>query len=125
MNLLLDTHVLLWWLDDSPHLSKEAKNDISSVDNLIVLSAVVVWEIRIKQATGKLEVTSEFFDVVQEQGFEQLSITCEHANGIRSLPMYHRDPFDRMLISQAKLNGLTIMTHDAVFEKYDVPVVLI
>lgn len=121
MNLLLDTHVLLWWLDDSPRLSADSIGIISDVGNLIVLSAVVIWEVRIKQALGKLETTADFYEVVQQQGFEFLSITSDHANAISNLPMYHRDPFDRMLISQAKAEGLTIVTHDTAFKQYDIP----
>ncbi len=123
MNLFLDTHVLLWWLDDSSLLSKQARNYIADVDSIIFVSAVVIWEIRIKQAIGKLEITPDFFSIVQQQGFEILSITAQHVNKVGSLPMHHRDPFDRMLIAQAMEEGLTIMTHDQAFEMYKVPIV--
>ncbi len=122
MNLFLDTHVLLWWLDDNPALSKKARNAISNPDNLIVLSSVVIWEIRIKQALGKLEIVPNFYSVIKNQGFELLSITSDHAFAVGDLPMHHRDPFDRMIISQAKFEGLTIVTHDNIFKKYDIPV---
>jgi PIN domain nuclease of toxin-antitoxin system len=122
MNLLLDTHVLLWWLDDSPHLSEAGRNAIADSNNLIVLSAVVVWEIRFKQAQGKLEIAPNFYRVINNQGFELLSITADHAYATGDFPMHHRDPFDRMLIAQAKLEGLSIVTHDTVFKKYGIPV---
>ena len=122
MNLFIDTHVLLWWLDDSLELSEAGRNALSDPDNLIVLSAVVVWEIRIKQALGKLEIPPSFYRVVQEQGFELLSITADHAYAVGDLPMHHRDPFDRMIIAQAKVEGLTVATRDTVFKKYDIPV---
>jgi PIN domain nuclease of toxin-antitoxin system len=122
MNFLLDTHVLLWWLDDSPHLSEAGRNAIANPDNLIVLSAVIIWEIRIKQALGKLEIAPNFYRVINNQGFELLSITADHADATGDLPMHHRDPFDRMLIAQAKLEGLSIVTHDTVFKRYGIPV---
>ena len=120
MNLLLDTHILLWWLDDNPSLREKDRESISNTDNLIVLSAAVIWEIRIKQALGKLEIASNFYQVVQEQGFEMLSISPAHANAVGDLPNHHRDPFARILIAQAMVEGFTIVTHDAVFEKYDI-----
>ncbi len=122
MNLFLDTHVLLWWLDDSPHLSEAGRNAIAAVDNLIVVSAVVIWEIRIKQKLGKLEIAPNFYRVIKDQGFELLSITADHAYASGELPMHHRDPFDRMIIAQAKLEGLRVVTHDTVFKRYDIPV---
>lgn len=121
MNLLLDTHILLWWLDDSPSLSKQARNAISDTDNLIILSAAVIWEIRIKQALEKLKIAKNFYEVIKEQGFEMLSITSDHAYAVGELPKHHRDPFDRMLIAQAKFENLTIVTHDAIFKKYQIP----
>lgn len=123
MNLFLDTHVLLWWLDDSPSLSEKGRRAIADSQNLIVLSAVVIWEIRIKQAMGKLVIAPIFYDVIKNQGFEMLSITSDHAYAVGDLPMHHRDPFDRMIIAQAKLEGLTVVTHDAVFKKYGIPVI--
>jgi PIN domain nuclease of toxin-antitoxin system len=122
MNIFLDTHVLLWWLDDSPFLSDKVRNAIANSENLVVLSSVVIWEIRIKQALGKLVIAPEFYDVIKDEGFEMLSITPDHANAVGELPMHHRDPFDRMIIAQAKLEGLTIATQDPVFKKYDVTV---
>ncbi len=122
MILLLDTHVLLWWLDDNPALSDKGRKAIADVAHMVVLSAAVIWEMRIKQALGKLEIVEGFFDVIKQQGFELLSITAEHAYAVGDLPKYHRDPFDRILIAQAKLEGLTIVTHDGVFKKYPVSV---
>jgi len=123
MNLLLDTHVLLWWLDDNSRLSKQAKNYIADVDNIIFVSAVVIWEIRIKEALGKLEIAADFFNIVKQQGFEILSITAQHANKVGDIPMHHRDPFDRMLIAQAIEESLTIVTHDRAFKAYEIPLI--
>jgi PIN domain nuclease of toxin-antitoxin system len=123
MNLFLDTHVLLWWLDDNSRLSKQAKNYIADVDNIIFVSAVVIWEIRIKEALGKLEIAPDFFNIVKQQGFEILSITAQHANKVGDIPMHHRDPFDRMLIAQAIEESLTIVTHDRAFKAYEIPLI--
>jgi PIN domain nuclease of toxin-antitoxin system len=123
MNLLLDTHVLLWWLDASPSLSQTASETISDVSNLVFVSAAVVWEIRIKQALGKLKIPSDFRQVLERQPFEKLPITTEHAHAVGDLPSHHRDPFDRMLIAQAKVEGLTIVTHDKIFRQYRVPII--
>ena len=123
MNLFLDTHVLLWWLDDNSRLSKQAKNYIADVDNIIFVSAVVIWEIRIKEALGKLEIAADFFNIVKQQGFEILSITAQHANKVGDIPMHHRDPFDRMLIAQAIDESLTIVTHDRAFKAYEIPII--
>jgi PIN domain nuclease of toxin-antitoxin system len=122
MNLILDTRALLWWLDDSPLLSDVGRSVIADPDNVIVLSAVVIWEIRIKQAIGKLEIAPDFYPVIKNQGFDLLPITVDHAMAVGELPMHHRDPFDRMIIAQAKLEGLKVVTHDTVFKKYDIPV---
>lgn len=122
MNLLLDTHVLLWWLDDHPSLSEAGRSAIADPNNLIILSAVVIWEIRIKQALGKLEIAPDFYHVIKKQGFELLSVTSDHAYAVGDLPLHHRDPFDRMIIAQAKLEGFSVITHDLIFKKYGVPV---
>jgi len=123
MNLLLDTHVLLWWLDDCPDLSKKAKDAISNGGNLVFISAVVIWEIRIKQSLGKLEIPSNFRNVLDSQPFEQLDITVEHAHAIGNLPAHHRDPFDRMLVAQTKVEHLTLVTRDIHLKKYKIPII--
>jgi PIN domain nuclease of toxin-antitoxin system len=122
MNLFLDTHVLLWWLDDSPYLSDAERKAIADSGNLIVVSAAVIWEMRIKQALGKLEISGDFYPVIKDQGFELLSITPVHAYAAGGLPMHHRDPFDRMIIAQARLEKLCIITRDNIFSRYDVSV---
>jgi len=84
------------------------------------VSAVVVWEIRIKEALGKLEIPRNFKRVLESQPFEMLDITVEHAHAVRDLPVHHRDPFDRMLVAQAKAEGFTLVTHDVRLKKYKV-----
>ena len=123
MNLTLDTHALLWWLDDSPALSQGARAAIMDDRNIVIVSAAVVWEIRIKQALGKLDIDASFLEVIRGQGFELLSITADHAYAAGDLPMHHRDPFDRLIIAQALLQGLTVVTRDPLFTKYEVPVI--
>ncbi|MBI9082059.1 MAG: type II toxin-antitoxin system VapC family toxin [Desulfobacterales bacterium] len=122
MNLLMDTHILLWWLADDPKLTESERSAIADVGNLVVVSAVVIWEIRIKQALGKLKIASNFYRVVHQQGFELLSVSPDHAYAVGDLPLHHRDPFDRMLVAQAATEGLTLITHDDIFRKYDIPV---
>ncbi len=123
MNLLLDTHVLLWWLDDNPTLSGKAKDAIADNENMVFVSAAVIWEIRIKQALGKLKIPGNFQSVLKKQPFEMLDITVEHAHAIRNLKAYHRDPFDRMLIAQTIIEGLTLVTRDNFIKKYNIPAI--
>jgi len=123
MNLLLDTHVLLWWLDDHPALSKQAKAAIADGKNLVFVSAVVIWEIRIKQALGKLAIPRNFRRVLDNQSFEMLDITVEHAHAVGDLSAHHQDPFDRMLVAQAKVEGLTLVTRDVRLKKYKVSLI--
>ena len=123
MNLLLDTHVLLWWLDDHSTLSKKIKAVIADGKNPVFVSAVVIWEITIKQALGKLEIPRNFRRVLDDQPFEMLDITVEHAHAVGDLPAYHRDPFDRMLVAQAKLERLTLVTRDIRLKKYKIPLI--
>ena len=123
MNLLLDTHVLLWWLDDHPHLSKRARAVIANSQNLVFVSAAVIWEICIKHALNKLEIPSNFRKVLERQDFEQLDITIDHAYAVENLPPHHRDPFDRMLVAQAKVEGMNLVTHDIRLGKYKIPLI--
>ena len=112
---------LLWWLDDHPNLSQRAKSVIADGNNLVFVSAAVIWEIRIKHALGKLEIPANFRKVLDQQGFELLDITVDHAYAVGDLPSHHRDPFDRMLVAQAKLERLTLVTRDLCLEKYKIP----
>lgn len=121
MNILLDTHVLLWWLNNDPSLSRKARNAIADGKNLVFVSAVSIWEIRIKEALGKLEIPPDFKSVLDQQPFENMDVTAEHAHAIKDLPPYHRDPFDRMLITQTKVEGFTLVTRDTHLKKYRIP----
>jgi PIN domain nuclease of toxin-antitoxin system len=119
VNLLLDTHALLWWLADV-ELTTPARAAIADPENLVVVSAASVWEASIKRALGKLDAPGGLADVVVTSGFEPLAITHAHADAAGELPPHHRDPFDRMLVAQARTEGLTIVTRDRAFDDYDV-----
>jgi PIN domain nuclease of toxin-antitoxin system len=123
VNLLLDTHPLLWWLDDHPSLAARAREMISDPSNVVYLSAVVMWEARIKAALGKLDIPDDFRRVVDRQGFVELVLTIDHADTLAALPFHHRGPFDRMLIAQAMFEGLSVVTADRAFRSYDVHVI--
>lgn len=124
MRLLLDTHVLLWWLADDPSLGTPAREAIANPENLVLFSAVSLWEMRIKQAIGKLELPANFDEVLAEQSFESLAVTVTHAHAVADLPMIHRDPFDRMLVAQARVERLTLMSRDELILQYDVQTLL-
>ena len=121
MKLLLDTHVLLWWMEDHPNLSDNVRTAIADGKNPVFISAAVIWEIRIKQALGKLEIPRNFRRVLGEQPFEMLDISADHAHAIIDLPMHHRDPFDRMLVAQSKVENLRLVTRDAHLKRYEIP----
>ncbi len=118
MRLLLDTHVLLWWLDDPNLLTEEARTAIRDSKNIIYLSAVVAWEIAIKKALGKLDAPDDLEEVMAVSGFLPLPITIPHVLAIQALPPHHRDPFDRMLIAQALHEGLHLLSRDPEIRKY-------
>jgi len=120
VRILLDTHCLLWWLSDDPTLGGQAREVISTPENLIFFSAASIWEIRIKQSIGKLDLPENFAEVLAGQPFESLAITVEHAHALKDLPLLHRDPFDRLLIAQARLERLTLLTRDRIVTQYDV-----
>jgi PIN domain nuclease of toxin-antitoxin system len=121
LRLLLDTHALIWWADGKP-IAADAATAIRDPENTVVVSAVSVWEAEIKIVTGKLEVGFDLQTGPVEHGFEPLVITFAHAAAAGRLPLHHRDPFDRMLVAQAQLEGLTLVTRDPVFRGYDVNV---
>ena len=120
--LLLDTEALIWWDADDPRLGARARAAIQNAAEVWV-SAASAWEIAIKQALGKLETTRQPADAVAESGFTPLPITFDHATAVRELAPHHRDPFDRLIIACARLEGLTIVTSDPQFEPYRVPLV--
>lgn len=123
MSLLLDTHALLWRTTDDPRLGRGAAALIEDPLVSVYVSAATIWEIEIKIAVGKLTLGLDLLDVLDASRFEVLPISGEHAALARRLPLLHRDPFDRMLIAQAQIERLRIVTTDPAISRYQVPVV--
>lgn len=120
MQYLLDTHTLIWWLANDANLSLDAKNVITDPSNLIFVSAASTWEIAIKKSLGKLESPDDLLQQIKVNQFKSLPIDLEETLLVETLPAYHQDPFDRILIAQAQFFDLTIITRDRQFEFYDV-----
>lgn len=124
MNLLLDTHVLLWALSDSPKLSSEARAVIIDGKNVVFVSAVSAWEISIKKSLGFLQLPEgDYLNELKLHRFTPLDISTEHALAVEHLSMIHKDPFDRMLIAQAQSENLTLVTRDAKIKQYPISII--
>jgi len=117
--LLLDTHVFLWWRTNDPQLNEGAREAIATA-SIVFVSAASAWEAAIKIALGRLTLPEPFSRGVDHSGFRRLAITFEHAEAAAALPRHHGDPFDRMLVAQAQLEGATLVTHDQLLRSYDV-----
>jgi PIN domain nuclease of toxin-antitoxin system len=125
MNLLLDTHVLLWAASAPHRLSPAATLLLSAPENTLIFSAASIWEIAIKSALGRDDFrvdSSQFRRALLESGYEELSVTSAHAAGTATLPPIHKDPFDRMLVAQAALDGILLLTSDPLVAQYPGPV---
>lgn len=122
MRLLLDTHAAIWWLSDDPRLGADAAEQLRDDSNVVLLSAAVVWEVAIKRSLGKLDTPDGFALRLLEAGAVPLAVSIEHAAGVEQLPHHHRDPFDRLLISQARIERVTLVSADKALLAYDVPV---
>jgi PIN domain nuclease of toxin-antitoxin system len=120
--LLLDTHALLWWLADDPALRLTARTAIAAGPTRVFVSAASAWEMSIKRAQGKLDCPDDLEAELVRHRFQALPITVAHALVAGGLPRHHGDPFDRMLIAQAQLHQLTVVTHDPRFAPYGVPI---
>ena len=124
MRLLLDTHALLWWLDGDRRLPPRVRRRLSSPSSVVYVSAASAWEITTKWRIGKLDgaeaVAMDVASAVASQGFTPLEITIRHAEHAGRLTGEHRDPFDRMLVAQSRLEGLPVVTNDAAFELFGV-----
>lgn len=123
MRLLLDTHVLLWMLGGQ-RLSREARAAIADPSNDVLLSAASVWEISIKADLGRLALPKSWLQEVERQSIQSLPVTAQHALAVAILPPLHRDPFDRMLVAQARHEGLLLVTRDAQMRQYEVDVLV-
>lgn len=126
MKLLLDTHIFIWLLEGNPNLSKTARQAIEDESNTLHLSMISLWEITIKTSLGKLELAIPLEQIVINfilpSGMEILPIYLPHLFILQTLPFHHRDPFDRLLISQAKSERLTLVSADAMFGQYEVQI---
>src|ERR1019366_620827 len=118
MRLLLDTHILLWWLADSPSLSDRARELIADPDNAVFVSAVSLWELWLKQSLGKLRLPADFTERLGAESFESLPLTASQTRQVSLLPWCHRDPFDRMLVAQAQVEKLVLLTADEALAAY-------
>jgi PIN domain nuclease of toxin-antitoxin system len=120
VRVLLDTHILLWWLADDPLLPRSAAAVIGDGDTDVLVSAATAWEIAIKKSAGRLDAPDDFLEALAVNNFHTLAITADHAITAGTLPPHHSDFFDRMLIAQAQAERLTLVSADRRFSHYDV-----
>jgi len=126
MNQLLDTHALIWFLNGDAELSAKAKNAIENSSAVNFISIVSLWEIAIKISLGKLELKTPFIQIaekIEDNGIQILPVTFEDTFILSTLPFHHRDPFDRIIISQGINNKMSILSKDAYFSNYDVEII--
>ena len=121
MSLLLDTHVLLWWLSDDRALSKGVRDQIGDPETVVYVSAVSAWEIAVKKALGTLSAPDDLVDQLAAGGFSELAISIADAVHADALPRHHDDPFDRVLVAQAQRHGLTVVSRDPAVSAYGIP----
>ena len=126
MKVLIDTHVLIWWDSDPDRLSAKAREVLCGQQSVVHVSVVSLWELQIKAALGKVALSLPLRDLVREQqernGVELVGVRAEHVFAVGSLPAHHKDPFDRMLVAQALIEGFTIVSCDPMVARYAVPV---
>jgi len=120
VRILLDTHILLWWLADDPALPPRAATAIAEADTEVMVSAASAWEISIKKVAGRLEAPDDLLNALAANDFGTVAITADHAVTAGRLPPHHSDPFDRMLIAQSQTEGLTLLSVDGRFSDYEV-----
>ena len=127
MRVLLDTHAFLWWVLEDPRLSARARSVITAPETDVLVSAVSAWEIAIKAADRRLDLPEPAQAYVPDRivanGFRELHVTVEHAVGVAGLPTINRDPFDRLLVAQAQIEGIPIVSGDPAIARYDVDVI--
>jgi PIN domain nuclease of toxin-antitoxin system len=121
---LLDTHILLWWIEDDPKLRADLRATIADPANEALVSAATLWEAAIKRALGKIRFeTPVLLAALDQGGIDVLPITADHALAAGDLPRHHDDPFDRMLVAQAIARGVTLITRDSWLRAYPVAVI--
>ena len=124
MKLLLDTHVFLWWLDDPLLLADAARIEIANPRNAVFISAVCIQEIVLKRTRNLLDCPDPILPLIAANRFTPLPITLEHAQAMNDLPSLHKDPFDRQLVAQCQIEGMTIVTRDKMLPGYGIPVLV-
>ena len=126
MRLLLDTQIFLWCLDQTPRMPAIVRQALEDTDNAILVSAAALWEIAIKTSKGRLKIPAadlrRLTRLIEAMGFEELPVLARHAAAVHALPWHHRDPFDRLMIAQARDESLTLATVDPAIRAYDVSV---
>ncbi|MCL2361872.1 MAG: type II toxin-antitoxin system VapC family toxin [Defluviitaleaceae bacterium] len=123
MDILLDTHAVWWFLKGNDKMPSSVRNTIQNTENVIHVSVATIWEVAIKMSIGKLEFDGDidgFIEAIEKEDFSLLNISPEHIKAVVSLPFIHRDPFDRMLIAQAMVEDIPIMTIDTNIVKYNI-----
>jgi PIN domain nuclease of toxin-antitoxin system len=123
LKLLLDTHAALWFLSGDERLGENARRHLTDDTNRVVLSAAVVWEIAIKRALGKLVVPDDYLALLLDAGVQPLPVSVAHAAGVEHLPPHHRDPFDRMLVSQATIEAGALVSGDDALRPYGITLI--
>ncbi|KKQ85568.1 MAG: PilT protein domain protein [Candidatus Woesebacteria bacterium GW2011_GWB1_38_8] len=120
---LIDTQVFIWWMEESGRLKKGIKDILLNPQEIIILSAASVWEMVIKIKIGRLKLPHDWKDTLHKSRLEILPINLQHIYAVETLPLYHKDPFDRILIAQAKVEGCTLITEDPKIKRYKIPVI--
>lgn len=120
MKYLLDTHVIIWWLNTPNKIKNSTQKIIKDKKNIIYISSVTIWEIAIKKQSNKIKIPSNFLEALKSEQFKLLDLIAEESLSVINLPSIHKDPFDRLLIAQAKLNDLTLITKDKKILKYPI-----
>ena len=123
MRLLLDTHAALWWLSDDERLGANSADLMTDGSNQVLLSAAVVWEVAIKRSLGKLDAPDDFAATLLGAGAKAVPVGIDHAEAVGGLAWHHRDPFDRLLIAQATIEGAVVVSNDDALRPYGVPLV--
>jgi PIN domain nuclease of toxin-antitoxin system len=123
VRLLIDSHALVWWREGSRALTTAARDSIADPANDVLVSIAGLWELAIKEASGKLKLPADLETIVVEERFSVLAINFDHLRRLKALPRHHRDPFDRMMIAQALAEGIPIATGDRAFARYGVQIV--
>jgi len=121
MKLLLDTHVLLWWVGEPAKIAHAARIEIANPRNAVFVSAVSIQEIVIKEGKKRLTTPGPILPLIDENRFFHLPVMLSHAMAMRDLPPIHKDPFDRQLVAQCRAEAMTLVTHDKILAKYEIP----